>query len=220
MEEKTDIKLILADDHELLRNGIIELLRSNDEIKIIDVAENGEELVNKYFLLRPDLLLVDISMPVLSGFDALKKIKREDPSVKSLFLSMYDTEEYIYGSLKLGAMGLINKNVNQSELVYAIKQVYHGRTYWGKLNESQVQDVIIKFEKKMKNNIDLDVEISPREKTIIKYIGDGLTSSEIAEKLNISKRTIDAHRYHLISKLNLNSLSGLIKFSIEYSNKK
>ncbi len=210
------INIVIADDYGLFRKGLFELLKNTD-IEIIGEAENGEELVKQYFQLKPDVILADISMPVMSGFDALKKIKETDENVKSLFLSMYDGEEYIYWCLSSGANGLLNKNVSKNDLLNAIHKVANGGSYFGPFDQSQLDEILNKYEKKSKFEKDLLPTLTRREKTILNYIGEGLTSVEIAKALELSKRTIDSHRTHLIQKLQLRSLPDLIRYAVEYS---
>jgi DNA-binding NarL/FixJ family response regulator len=164
-------------------------------------------------------MLVDISMPVLSGTEAVKRIRTIDPTAKALFLSMYDSEDYVYLCVKAGGLGLINKNSMEDELVNAIIKVYNGEKYFGtNYTEQKLIDLLIKFENinKQVKNIEISI-LTNREKQLLKLIGDGLTNLEIAGKMNISIRTIEAHRSNLIHKLGIKSLPELIKFAIEYN---
>jgi len=209
------IRLLIADDHNLFRSGIINLLENEKDIFVIGEAATGEEMVSKYFELKPNIILADISMPELNGIEALQKIRLRDNSVKVLFLSMFEGEEYIYYCIKAGSMGLISKKVMKGELLYAIKSVHEGKRYFGiDLTEEKILKIINRFDK---GNIEVDFKddvLSPREIQILKFISDGLTSNEMAEKLFISKRTIDTHRTHMMQKLNLKSLPELIKYAI------
>lgn len=219
MKTNKNIRIIVADDHRLFRSGIISLFDNEPEIFVIGEAENGNELVDQFFGLKPDVLLVDISMPKLSGTDAVIKIRKKDDTVKALFLSMHDGEEYMYYCLKAGGLGFVNKNVMKGELIFAIKEVYGGRKYFGpNINDEDLEKIILKYDslytpKKLKEKKTL----SPREQEILKLISEGLTSGEIADKLYVSKRTIDSHRANLIQKLNLKSLPDLIKYAIKFT---
>lgn len=215
------IRILIGDDHSLFRSGIARLLSDDDDILLVGEAENGEELVEKYFELKPDLLLADISMPKLSGTDAISKIKQKDKNAKALFLSMHDGEEYIYYSIKAGGLGLVNKNIMQSELLFAIKQVNSGKFYFGPgITQSHLDEIIKKYDKKEIVGIEnVEVILTDREKDILFLIGKALTSVEIASKLNLSKRTIDSHRIHLMQKLNLENLPKLIRYAVQFSNK-
>jgi len=213
------IKILVADDHILFRHGIIKMLNDFPEITVIGEADNGEDLYQKYFELKPDIALVDISMPVLSGIEAVKKIVSEDDSAKTLFLSMYDSEEYVYSCLISGGYGLINKNIMEDELIYAIKLVYSGERYFGKeFTYEKLNYLLNKFESvHKKEGTESKSILSKREIEILKFISNGLTSQEISEKLGISLRTVDSHRAHLIQKLQLKSLSDLIRYALEFN---
>lgn len=212
------IRIIVADDHALFRSGIISLLEDIREIFIVGQVENGQELIDKYFELKPDVILSDISMPIISGTDAVKKIKQKDPSVRALFLSMHEGEEYIYYCLKAGGSGLISKNILKGELVFAIRQVYNGNKYFGGAwTEEKLQALIDKFDSTDVSNHPFNNSLSAREIEVLKLIGEGLTSSEIAERTELSKRTIDSHRMHLMQKLNIKSLPELIRYAIQYT---
>ncbi len=213
------INIIIADDHKLFRNGLKEILSDLNNLIIIDEAENGSELIKKYFVYYPDIMIVDIAMPVLSGIDAVKQIVKEDSSARALFLSMYESEEYVYGCIEAGGMGLINKNIEIVDLINSINKVYSGNKYFFNYSEEQLNEIIQKFNNPVKPVSIENEEITQREKNILKYISEGLTSTEMAEKLNLSRRTIDTHRSNLIQKLNLKSLPELIKFAIEYYSK-
>ena len=220
MTEKT-ISVLVADDHKLFRSGIISLLENEREIFVVGEAENGQELEEKYFKLKPDIVLVDISMPVLSGTDAVKKIKKTDDSIKALFLSMHDDEEYIYYCLKAGGKGLISKNIMKGELILAIKKVYEGGNYFGiNRTEDNLRELLNKYQVYKDHNLAGIQDFSQREVAILQLISEGLTSSEIAERLLIGKRTVDTHRTHLMQKLNLKSLPELIKYAINYTTAK
>lgn len=220
-DNNSKIRILIGDDHALFRSGIKRLLNDDQDIFLVGEAENGEELVAKYFELKPDLILADISMPKLSGTDAVSKIKETDKNVKALFLSMHDGEEYIYYSIKAGGLGLINKNIMQGELLFAIKQVHSGNFYFGAdVDQSKLDEIKNKYENKgIKNLVKDAFPLTEREKDILLLIGKALTSREIASKLNLSKRTIDTHRVNIMQKLNIESLPKLMRYAVQYSNK-
>ena len=143
MKNKFTIKVLVVDDHKLFRTGVVRLLRDRPNIFVVAEAENGEELLNKYFNAKPDVVLVDIAMPKMSGLEAVSLVREKDQNVKALFLSMYDGDEYVYQVLKSGGMGLVNKNILEGELAYAIEQVYIGEKYFGsKWTEEKLQRLI------------------------------------------------------------------------------
>ncbi len=217
--ELNSIRVLIADDHQLFRSGVVSLLKDAEHIVIAGEAENGEELYNKYFEVKPDMVLSDISMPLISGIESIQKIKKEDETAKVLFLSMYDGEEFIYYTVKAGGLGLVSKNIVKDELVSAIKAVSEGKYYFGRnFKEEDLASLIEKFDSILSPKLLLDgLPLSPREIQTIKFISEGLTSKEIAGIIKVSKRTVDTYRTHVMQKLNLKSLPELIKFSIQFS---
>ncbi|HSD64114.1 MAG TPA: response regulator transcription factor [Ignavibacteriaceae bacterium] len=211
------IKILIADDHNLFRAGIIKLFNEHPEIKVIGEVTNGLELIDKYFELSPDLLLVDIAMPGMTGLEAVSKIKEEDPSVKALFLSMYEGDEYIYKAFKCGGLGLINKSILESELIYAIETVSNGKKYFlGNPDEESFEKIVKEFESGKKVLLNLEENLNYRERQVLDLLRQGLTSQEMADKLNLSRRTIDFYRSCLMQKFNLKSAADLSRFSFEY----
>ena len=220
MEQQSNstISVLIADDHQLFRSGLISLLDSFYDILVLDEASDGEELVEKYFKLHPDLIIVDITMPKLSGFEAFMEIKKQDPKVKALFVSMHDNEDYIFYAKKLGGKGLLGKNVRKDELIYAIKRIADGGKYFGReWDRDKLNELDSKFENLADANISPDIQLSSREKQILNCISEGMTSSEIAKELGLKKRTVDNHRARLMNKIKANSLTQLISFAIKYS---
>ncbi len=219
MNDEKPIRIIIADDHTLFRQGMIKLLSENKNLFIVGEAANGEELIDAYIKYKPDVVIVDFSMPKLSGTEAALQIKKIDSSAKILFLSMYSGEEYIYHCLKVGGLGLINKNSLKGELLYAINQVNDNKKYFGSgWNDNQVDELVRKLEHVKSIEISGEsMHFTATEDKIIRFISEGLTSTEIADKLNVSKRTIDTHRSHIMQKLNLKSLPELLKYALQFS---
>jgi DNA-binding NarL/FixJ family response regulator len=215
---KKPVRILLSDDHSLLRTGVISMLKDEKDILIVGEAEDGEQLIDKYFKLMPDIIISDISMPKMSGIDALAKIKRKDSSAKALFLSMYEGEEYIYSIYKAGGSGLINKNIVKGELLFAIKKVLEGNYYFGaNIQAGNLNEIISKYSSKKLFNIEkTKLILTDREKQVLTLIGEAKTSSVIAIELDLSKRTIDTHRTNIMQKLNLKSLPELIRFAVKY----
>ncbi|MFZ0455960.1 MAG: response regulator transcription factor [Ignavibacteriaceae bacterium] len=212
------IRVLLADDHTLFRNGIISLLESEKDIYVVGEIDNGKDLPGKYFEIMPDLVLLDISMPGKSGLEAAKEIKQKDHKAKMLFLSMHEEDEYIYYCLKAGGMGLINKNITKGELVLAIKRVSEGSNYFrNNLSEEQIKNIYNKYDRSsLKKPTFLNNPLTSREENVLRLIGKGLTSNEIAQQLDISKRTVDSFRASIMQKLNIKNLPELIKYAIGY----
>jgi DNA-binding NarL/FixJ family response regulator len=213
------LKILIADDHELFRKGIISLLISEEKIKIIGEANNGSDLVYKYFKLKPDIVITDISMPEVSGIEAVRILFEKDNNIKVIFLSMYGGEDYIYHCLKSGGLGLINKNVPREELLVAIYKVSRGEKYFGKdFSDEKIERLIEDYEKHLEtSDLNGSAELTDKEIEVLLLVANGLTSNEIADKLFISKRTVDTHRTHLMQKLDLKSFPQLMKYAILYA---
>lgn len=218
MEDSGPIRLLIADDHQLFRSGIISLLEDVSDIVIIGEARNGKELIEQYFNLKPDIILTDISMPELSGTEAIKQIKRKDRNAKALILTMHEGEEYVFLALKIGAKGLLSKNTMKGELIYAIKTINDGKTYFGKIyDEEKLSTLENKYKQMAAKDFEQPIKFQQREEIILKSIGEGMTSQEIADILNCSKKTVDYHRSRLMMKLNVKTLPELISFAVKFS---
>ncbi len=217
-----NIRILICDDHAIVRSGLVKLLADQNWIYIVAEAENGEELIHKNAIYLPDLILADISMPVLSGIDAVKIIKQDYPDVKVLFLSMLFDEQYVYCAVKVGASGLVSKNIAKDELLYALREVSLGRKYFGPLyNENKVKEIVKKYDDNSNISFNtLGVKLTAREEEILKYMSLGLMSEEIAEKMNLGKRTVDKARTDIMQNFNLKSLPALISFAVRYTESK
>lgn len=215
------IKILVADDHKLFRSGIIRLLKDHQNIYIIAEAENGSELIERYFEVSPDVVLVDIAMPQMSGLEAVSKVKEKDPEVRALFLSMYDNDEYKYKVLKSGGMGLISKNILEGELTYAIEQVSRGEMYFrGNWTKDDLERLVEEFESLSNQQLIDNYDVSYREEQVLKLLNEGLTSQQMADKLELSKKTIDFYRSNIMRKFGLKSVPDLILFAMKYFEKK
>jgi DNA-binding NarL/FixJ family response regulator len=218
--KEKDIRILLCDDHSILREGIISLLKSEKDLLIVGEAENGSELIDKYFKLKPDLIITDIKMPDISGTEAVKKIKEKDNNVKALFLTMFEGDEFIYYTYKAGGSGLVNKNIVKGELIFAIRKILNGELYFGAdIDEKGLSEIIRQYDN---NNEHLKGEfnkydITRRESEILILIAEGNTSSAIAERLGLSIRTVESHRANLIHKFNLKSLPELMRFAVSFN---
>lgn len=219
MENKKFIRILIADDHSLFRNGIMSMFSENTDILIVGEAPNGHQVISQYTELKPDVVLLDISMPDMNGFETLKKLLEIDKKARVLFLSMYDSEEYIFNTLKAGGLGLINKDVLKGELIFAINKVANGQFYFGQKWDSESLNNLLQHHKRSEEqNVSTSYELlTTREKEIVKLIALGLTSSQIADRLFIGKRTVDFHRSIIMQKMNVKTLPELIKFSIDFS---
>jgi len=210
------IRVFIVDDHFLVRTGIISLLRDDPEIEIVGEAENGKTAVELCKKITPEVVLMDISMPDMSGIEATKYIKAENPAINVLILTMHESEEYFYNTLKQGASGILNKNVSKEELITAIKSVSIGKRYIGNsISELMIDSLMQKFEEDFLSRQKEEVVLTKREKDTLYLIANGFSNQDIAEKLKISVRTVETHKSNLMQKLNLKSSAALSLYAFE-----
>lgn len=212
------IKIFVADDHQLFIEGIKALTRDSQEVKLIGEAENGEDLLAQLKTNQPNVILMDINMPKINGIEATKKIRLLYPEIKILALTMFDDTLYLSEMIKAGASGYLLKNAGKAELITAITTVYKGERYVS-------SEVSLKMIDKMNNNEQSSAEnkmppvrkseVTKKELEILKLIAQELTNAEIASKLNNSPMTIITHRKNLLRKLGVKNTAGLIKYAME-----
>lgn len=206
-------KVLIADDHSLVREGIIAFLKLCEDIEVVGEASDGLEAVEKTKKLKPDIVLLDINMPKLGGLEATLEIKRKVPDVKILILTQYDDREYISRLLRAGVSGYILKRAAGSELINAIRAVKRGELY---LHPSIAKEVVQGYLNKEKASVEDSYEkLTEREKQVLKLISEGYTYKEIADMLGISVKTAIAHHTKISEKLNIHTRAGLIKFAIQ-----
>ena len=207
------IKVLLADDHKILREGLISLLKKQRDIELIGEAEDGREAVRKALKLKPDVVIMDIGMPELNGIEATKQIKAALPEVKVIALSIHSDKRFITSMLKAGALGYLLKDGAFNELVKAIDAVHNNKTYIG----SGITDIIMEdyLRQINKDTSTSDSPLSDREKEVLRLLAEGNNAKEIASILNISPKTIETHRQHIMDKLNIHNLADLVKYAIQ-----
>jgi DNA-binding NarL/FixJ family response regulator len=215
------IRILLADDHPMVRSGLIKLLEPFKEFNIIGEACDGEEAVAMTKKLEPDVLVIDLSMPKLSGIEATKIIRKTFPSVKVLVLTMYDNEEYVYQILKSGAGGYLLKNSGRDELAAAIRAVARGDRFFSpRVSEIMMEAYLRKSDARTDLSLnDDDLPLTKREKEVLQYIADGFNNSQIAEKLFISARTVETHRTNIMQKLDIHDAGNLVRFALSKKKK-
>ncbi len=207
-------KIVIAEDHTILREGLKAMLSSITGLEVIGEAEDGREAVRIASELKPDLMLMDLSMPRMNGIEAIKEIKKQHPEIKILVLTVYKTEEYVLASLQAGADGYILKEASRAEFLLAIKNVLMGKHY---LSPEISGKVIEGYLKGKQENVPVTVwdTLTSREREILKLVGEGYKNREIADDLCISMKTVEKHRENLMKKLDLHTASALTAYAIE-----
>ncbi len=203
----TPIRVFVVDDHALVRAGIIALILDNDEIEFVGEADTGESAIAKIFELVPDVVLLDISLPDISGIEVLKRVRvRKFCDVtRFLIITMFDTHQYYYRAIKSGALGVIGKNTTQYELLKGISLVSKGQMYFGEsVTVTEVQKIIVDLERTNFKELDPEnVFLTRREYGVLRLLLNGLSSRDISEKLELSPRTVEIYRSNLLHKFNV-----------------
>lgn len=207
------IRVFLADDHTIVRQGLKCLLQKEDGIEVVGEAENGHQLLKQASKMNPDVILVDISMPVLGGLEATQQLKKTLPHSKILILTMHTNEEYVYETFKLGASGYLVKNATAQDIISAIKAVYRGETYISPAVSGRVVRGFVRGSRSSPKPSFPD-KLTFRERQILKLIAEGWASNKIAEHLHISTRTVETHRTNIMQKLRLHKVADLVKYAI------
>lgn len=217
MFKMNEIKIVLVDDHNIIRDGLNILLMGLPDIKVIGEAATGGELFNLLLTVSPDILLMDISLPKMSGIAITEKISKEFPNIKVIMLTASVNDESVIDSFKAGALGYLPKNIQREELIEAIKEVNEGNEYLAK----SISDTVLKnFFKRGKGSTFKELknsqELTKRELEIIELFAEGLNYKEVADKLNISYHTVESHKKHIFEKLELNTIVDLVKYAIRH----
>lgn len=207
------IKVLLAEDHTIVRKGLCSILESDSNIVVVGEASNGNEALAEAKKINPDIIVLDISMPLLNGLEVAWQLSRILPDIKILFLSMHDSEEMVFKSLEAGAKGYILKKAVPDELIAAIKMLFYGKTYFSPSIEEMIREKIEEKGKPMEE-LTLQQILTKRQREIIQLVAEGYSSREIAEMLKLSIKTIENHRTNIMNKLKLNNLTDLIKYAI------
>ncbi|MBD3268210.1 response regulator [bacterium] len=206
------IRLLLADDHEVVRKGFRSLLEKQTAFIIVGEATNGQEVVRMAQELNPDIVVMDISMPKLSGIDATRQIKKFNPSIKILALSVHSRGSLIGQIIRAGASGYLPKSSSVTELLKAIHTIMKNHTYIC----PKIMDTMVEYfqDESDRKRVTSDI-LTIREREIVKLIADGKTTKEIGAILCISEKTVESHRYQLMNKLGIHNMAELIKFAIQ-----
>ncbi len=209
-----DITIILADDHTIVRQGLAKLLEGEPDFQVIGEAENGREAVSKVEELRPDVVIMDISMPLLNGIEATRQIKKIRPRTKVIILSMHSHDRYIKELFSLGASGYLLKDSTGRDIVKAIQAAMDGDTYMSPpISRLVIEDYVSTKTKSFRE--ELYSSLSNREREVFQMIAEGHSTREISEILFISPSTVKTHRSNIMEKLKIENISQLVQFAIK-----
>jgi DNA-binding NarL/FixJ family response regulator len=209
--QKTTI--ILADDHTIVRQGLRALLEAERDMKVVGEAENGRQAVQLTKKLQPDVVVMDIAMPLLNGIQAARQIRKHNASTKVLILSMYQDDEYVYQAVQVGVAGYLVKQTAANELLTAIREVKKGYAFFSpsisRLLVDQYRETCERKIVKKKVNI-----LTPRELEVLQLIAEGQSNKQIAAELSISIKTVEKHRQQIMDKLSIHDVAGLTRYAI------
>ena len=208
------IRILLADDHTLFRQGVRTLLASETDMEVVGEAADGSAAVERAAELKPDVVLLDIGMPGPSSFETTRQIKRNRPETKVLFLTMYDDEDYLLEGMEVGANGYVLKDSPALQLVAAVRDVYRGGSY---LSPRMLSQLVNDFRTRVKttDRTPRFASLTPREKEVLKMLAEGNSVKEVATQLNLSVKTVEAHKFNLMRKLDIHNKAHLVQYAIQ-----
>lgn len=210
------ISILLADDHVLVRKGIKAMLESESEIIVVGEAGNGLEALESARTLKPDILILDIRMPVMTGLEAAAKLKAYAPETKAVILSMHDSEEYVMQALDAGAYGYLLKDTDKDEFVRALRQIHGGNKYFsGAVSNVLANRLLSTRPARLPISTDDPYHLTRREKEILRMVIDGKHNKEIADSINKSLRTIETHRFNIMKKLDVNNAIDMVNKAVK-----
>lgn len=209
----SSIRVLLAEDHTILRKGLCSLLENEFGIEVVGESENGREAIEKTELLKPDVLVLDISMPLLNGIEVTRKLIKKFPDLKILVLTMHTSDEFVFEVLNAGAKGYVIKKAAPDELVSAIHAVSLGQSYFSPEISKMLLDRMVDTGMMQDESIAFK-NLSDREREVLQLVAEGHSSREISEMLFISIKTVENHRASIMEKLGLHNLAELIKYAI------
>jgi two-component system response regulator NreC len=207
------IRVLIADDHTLVRDGLRALLQGEGGFEVIAEASNGHEAIERALEMRPDVILMDIGMPGLDGLEATRRIVKASPGSRVLVLTVHDTEDYFFRVLEAGAQGFLVKDAASTELIAAVRAVHQGGMF---LHPPLAKRLVEDYLGRVSSGEERSTyeELTPREREILKLIGEGNTNQEIADQLSLSINTVQTHRSRIMEKLNLHSRAQLMKYAV------
>jgi two-component system response regulator NreC len=208
------IRVVLADDHTLFRQGMKFLIAPESDLEVVGEAGSGGEVVEKAAELRPDIILMDIGMPGISSFEATRQIKKARPDTKVLFLTMYDDEDYLVEGMEVGANGYVLKDSPGVQLLAAIRDICRGGSY---LSPRMLSQLVDDFRSRVRSATRTPrfATLTTREREVLKMLAEGLSVKEIAGDLNLSVKTVEAHKFNLMRKLDIHNKAQLVQYAIQ-----
>lgn len=207
----TRTRVVLADDHALVRAGLCMLLESIPEVEVVGQADDGLQVLDMASLLQPDLVLMDIGMPGLSGLEATARLSKSWPEMRVMILSMHQNEEYVRQALRHGAAGYLLKDSAPLELQLAIDAVLGGVTY---LSAAIYKGVMSDYVQRLRSGEQPRGQLTPRQTEVLKHIAEGLGTKEIARRLQLSVKTVETHRSQLMRELDIREVTGLVRYAL------
>jgi DNA-binding NarL/FixJ family response regulator len=207
------INVLIADDHKIFRDGLISLMDGEPDLKVVGEAADGKEVMEKLPLVKPDLILMDISMGEAGGIQTTQMVRERYPEVRILVLSMHSETSYILKMLELGASGYLLKDAGKNEMLSAIRTVASGNSYYSSQVSAKLVEALTKKGKAPRRQD--DIPLTPRELEMLKLIAEEYSNQEIADKLFISIRTVDTHKRNLLEKLKVKNTAGLVKYALK-----
>jgi two-component system response regulator NreC len=210
----SEIRILLADDHTLFRQGVRNLLSAETDMKVVDEVSNGSDAIERAAELRPDIVLLDIGMPGFSSFEAARQIRKNRPETKVIFLTMYDDEDYLVEGMDVGASGYVLKDSPAAQLLSAIRDVSRGGTF---LSPRMLSQLVDDFRSRVKSETHTPrlATLTAREKEVLKMLAEGLSVKEIACALDLSVKTVEAHKFNLMRKLDIHNKAQLVQYAIQ-----
>jgi DNA-binding NarL/FixJ family response regulator len=217
MKRNNKIRLAFADDHAVVRDGLRALFKSEPAFTVVGEAADGEHMVSLVTRLKPDVAILDISMPKLTGIEATRIIKKEAPETKVLILTIHESEEFVFELIHSGADGYVLKNAEKQEILSAVRAVEAGERFFSpSVSKLLIDGAIKRTQESPGVSTSPRWQLTSRETEVLRHIAEGLTSREIAERLHISFSTVNSHRTNLMKKLDIHETAGLVRYAIQH----